>query len=54
MKLYRIVVIGCLLLVVASCAGTPSNPNRTGPAYTCCEETDINRDYQPGQTLSVH
>ncbi|MFD0582301.1 hypothetical protein [Dactylosporangium darangshiense] len=54
MKLCRTLVIGSLPLAMAACTATPSTPTATGPAYTCCEAADINRDYQPGQTLTVH
>lgn len=25
-----------------------------GPSYTCCEAADVNRDYRPGETLTIH
>jgi hypothetical protein len=53
-KLSRTVLIGGLLLALASCTDTSSTPTGTSQAYTCCEEADINRDYQPGQTLTVN
>jgi hypothetical protein len=39
---------------LASCTATSSSSSETGPSYTCCEAADINRDYQPGDTLAIH
>lgn len=39
---------------LVSCTATPSPSIETGTAYTCCEAADVNSDYHPGQTLSVH
>ncbi|GGM56393.1 hypothetical protein ACFFX1_29475 [Dactylosporangium sucinum] len=54
MKPCRTLVIGSLVLAMASCTATPSIPTGTATTYTCCEAADIDRDYQPGQTLTVH
>jgi len=48
------VVVGVLLTTLGSCTATSSTPSETGPSYTCCEAADINRDYQPGDTLAIH
>ncbi|WP_230687079.1 hypothetical protein [Catellatospora vulcania] len=53
MKVYRAAVIGCLLLAMTSCTATASPPTRAGTAYTCCDAADVDREYQPGQTLTV-
>jgi hypothetical protein len=47
-------VVGVLLLTLASCTATSVTPSETGPSYTCCEAADINRDYQPGDTMAIH
>lgn len=35
-------------------ASSPAGPTSTGQAYTCCAAADVNRDYEPGQTLTIH
>lgn len=54
MRLFRSAVVAVLLLTLASCTATSSAPSETGPSYTCCEAADINRDYQPGDTVAIH
>jgi hypothetical protein len=41
-------------MALASCTATSSTSTETGPSFTCCEAADINRDYQPGDTLTLH
>jgi hypothetical protein len=51
---YRVLLVGCLVPALASCTATSPAPTAAGPTYTCCQAADINRTYQPGQTLTVH
>lgn len=54
MKLCRTALIACLLPAMASCTVAPQPPTSGGPSYTCCEAADIDREYQPGQSLTLH
>jgi hypothetical protein len=56
MKLRHFGVTGCLLAALAACGATPSTPPRTAPKqrYTCCDVSDMNRDYHPGDTVTLH
>lgn len=41
--------------MLASCtAATSTTSSEAGTSYSCCEAADINRDYQPGDTLAIH
>jgi hypothetical protein len=46
-------MVGSVLLAMASCATTSSTSAASGAVYTCCEAADIDRDYQPGEPLTV-
>lgn len=54
MRFLRGVLIGALLTTVGSCAAVPTTSSTTGTFYTCCEEADVTRPYQPGDTLVIH
>ena len=41
-------------MTLASCTATSTTSSEAGTSYTCCEAADINRDYQPGDTLAIH
>ena len=49
-------VVWACTLSLAACGG-PAAPPAPGPPsyqYTCCLKSDIERDWQPGQTLTLH
>ncbi|MFD2767082.1 hypothetical protein [Micromonospora eburnea] len=48
--------LACLVLpLLAACGTEPAGPEgATSVTYSCCEAGDIDRPYQPGQTLTVH
>lgn len=52
----RVRLLACLVVpLMAACGTEPSGPVTAAPAtYTCCEAQDVDRPYQPGQTLTVH
>jgi len=53
MRLLRLaIVVTCL--AVSACSSQPAPAAARGPSYTCCDANDIERTYQPGQTLTVH
>jgi hypothetical protein len=45
---------GAVSNAVVSCTATPPTSTETGLAYTCCEAADVNRNYEPGDTLAIH
>ncbi|MFR9780613.1 hypothetical protein ACL02O_31775 [Micromonospora sp. MS34] len=49
-------LLGCLVLpLLTACGAEPSAAMAVAPVtYTCCEARDIDRLYQPGETLTVH
>ncbi|MEU2985454.1 hypothetical protein ABZ647_13735 [Micromonospora aurantiaca] len=55
MKSPRLRLLSCLAVpLLAACAAEPSEMvAEVPPAYTCCEDLDVDRPYQPGQTLTV-
>ncbi|MER7445074.1 hypothetical protein [Micromonospora avicenniae] len=52
----RVRLLTCLVVpLLAACSTEPAGPVTAAPAtYTCCEAQDVDRLYQPGQTLTVH
>ncbi|MFD0783405.1 hypothetical protein ACFQZ8_05655 [Micromonospora azadirachtae] len=56
MNASRVRLLTCLVVpLLAACGTGPSGPVTAAPAtYTCCEAQDVDRPYQPGQTLTVH
>ena len=47
-------LVGAISNAVASCTATTPTTTEIGPAYTCCEAADVNRNYEPGDTLAIH
>ncbi|MGN9803046.1 hypothetical protein [Micromonospora sp. L32] len=49
-------LLACLVMpLLAACSAEPSGPVAAAPVtYSCCEARDVDRLYQPGQTLTVH
>jgi len=47
-------LICCLLPALVSCTKVAEPPAATGPTYSCCEKADVEREYRPGETLTVH
>ncbi|WP_435123066.1 hypothetical protein [Micromonospora tulbaghiae] len=51
----RLRLLGCLAVPLLAACGT--EPSEVAPAppptYACCEALDIDKPYQPGQTLTV-
>ncbi|MGN9813650.1 hypothetical protein ACTMSW_30415 [Micromonospora sp. BQ11] len=56
MSVPRVRLLTCLVVpLLTACATEPSGPATTASVtYTCCEAPDIDRVYQPDQTLTVH
>ncbi|MGC5020859.1 hypothetical protein [Micromonospora sp. DT47] len=55
MNVSRVRLLACLVMpFLAACGDEPSGPVTAAPTYTCCEAGDVDRLYQPGQTLTVH
>ncbi|MFG3701198.1 hypothetical protein ACGF5C_25295 [Micromonospora sp. NPDC047620] len=56
MNASRVLLLTCLVTpLLAACGAEPSGPVAAVPVtYTCCEAQDVDRLYQPGQTLTVH
>ncbi|MEU4777768.1 hypothetical protein [Micromonospora sp. NPDC023633] len=56
MSVSRVRLLTCLVMpLLAACATEPSGPATTASViYTCCEAPDVDRLYQPGQTLTLH
>ncbi|NYF56518.1 hypothetical protein [Micromonospora purpureochromogenes] len=56
MNVTRVRLLTCMVMpLLAACGTEPSGPVEGIPVtYTCCEARDIDRLYQPGQTLTVH
>jgi len=52
----RLVVVVCLAVPALAACGPGPGPvdPATPPSYTCCEQRDVERRYQPGQTLTLH
>ncbi|MFC0100984.1 hypothetical protein ACFFKH_26140 [Micromonospora marina] len=51
----RLRLLCCLAVpLLAACGTGPSEVAAAPPTYTCCEALDVDRPYQPGQTLTVH
>ncbi|MEU7172821.1 hypothetical protein ABZ949_15215 [Micromonospora tulbaghiae] len=49
-------LLSCLAVpLLAACGAEPSETvaEVPPPAYTCCQDLDVDRPYQPGQTLTV-
>lgn len=52
----RLCLLSCLVVpLLAACGAEPSEmvAEVPPPAYTCCEDLDVDRPYHPGQTLTV-
>ncbi|WP_244933228.1 hypothetical protein [Micromonospora tulbaghiae] len=52
----RLRLLSCLAVpLLAACGTEPSGTvaEVPPPAYTCCQDLDVDRPYQPGQTLTV-
>ncbi|MEU8338691.1 hypothetical protein [Micromonospora tulbaghiae] len=52
----RLRLLSCLAVpLLAACGAEPSGTvaEVPPPAYTCCQDLDVDRPYQPGQTLTV-
>ncbi|MEU2702391.1 hypothetical protein [Micromonospora aurantiaca (nom. illeg.)] len=56
MKSPRLRLLSCLAVpLLAACGAEPSEMvAEVPPTYTCCEDLDVDKPYQPGQTLTVH
>jgi hypothetical protein len=56
MKASRVALVACLALAgLVGCGTRPSTPASAAPkTYTCCEAKDVDRTYQPGETLALH
>jgi hypothetical protein len=56
MNVSRVRLLACLVMpFLAACGAEPSGPVAAAPVtYSCCESRDVDRLYQPGQTLTVH
>ncbi|MEU5527081.1 hypothetical protein ABZ744_09085 [Micromonospora chersina] len=56
MNASRVRLLTCLVMpLLAACGTEPSGPVTAAPVtYTCCDARDVDRPYQPGQTLTVH
>ena len=54
MRLIRAVPFVCLASALAACTSAPPASQDRGPRYTCCEANEIERAYQPGETLTIH
>ncbi|SCE66704.1 hypothetical protein GA0070607_0149 [Micromonospora coriariae] len=56
MDVPRVRLLACLVLpLLAACGVEPSGPVAAAPVtYSCCEALDVDRLYQPGQTMAVH
>lgn len=52
----RVRLLTCLVIpLLAACGTEPADPVTAAPVtYTCCADQDVDRLYQPGQTLTVH
>jgi hypothetical protein len=48
----RLVTAACIVSALAAC--TPAAPAPTPARYTCCDANDVNKIYEPGQTMTVH
>jgi hypothetical protein len=55
MSVSRVRLLACLVMpLLAACGTEPSGPVTAAPlTYTCCAARDVDRLYQPGQTLTV-
>ncbi|MER5607651.1 hypothetical protein AB0F93_07540 [Micromonospora tulbaghiae] len=52
----RLRLLSCLAVpLLAACGAEPSEMAEEvpPPAYTCCEDLDVDKPYHPGQTLTV-
>ncbi|MER5705104.1 hypothetical protein ABT023_24575 [Micromonospora sp. NPDC002296] len=56
MNVSRVRLLTCMVMpLLAACGAESSGPGEAAPTtYTCCEAQDVDRLYQPGQTLTVH
>jgi hypothetical protein len=56
MNVLRVRLLACLVVpLLAACGAEPSGPVGEAPVtYSCCADLDVDRPYQPGQTLTVH
>ncbi|MGC4815186.1 hypothetical protein ACLQ29_32135 [Micromonospora sp. DT228] len=59
MKMRWVPLLACLVMpLLAACDADPADPagpvTATSVTYSCCEARDVDRPYQPGQTLTVH
>jgi hypothetical protein len=55
MRLYRVVAATLSVVTLAACSDdAPSQPTGTVVTYSCCNEKDIDKQYRPGETFSLH
>jgi hypothetical protein len=55
MRLYRVVAATLSLMTLAACSDdAPGQPTGTVVTYSCCNETDIDKQYRAGETFSLH
>ncbi|MFG2107102.1 hypothetical protein [Micromonospora chersina] len=56
MNATRVRLLACLVMpLLAACGTEPSGPvSAARVTYTCCDAQDVDRPYQPGQTLTLH
>ncbi|PSK63099.1 hypothetical protein B0E53_04968 [Micromonospora sp. MH33] len=56
MNVPRVPLLACLVMpFLAACGAEPAGPvTAASVTYSCCEARDVDRPYQPGQTLTVH
>ncbi|MCZ7438130.1 hypothetical protein O7598_17100 [Micromonospora sp. WMMC241] len=56
MNVTRVRLLACVVIpLLAACDAEPSSPETAASVtYSCCEAQDVDKPYQPGQTLTVH
>lgn len=56
MNVTRVRLLTCMVMpLLAACDAEASGPvTAASVTYSCCEAQDVDRPYQPGQTLTVH
>ncbi|RAO32731.1 hypothetical protein ONO23_03149 [Micromonospora noduli] len=56
MRAWRLMVVACLVSpLLSGCGPEPSTTTASIPTtYTCCDSTDVDTIYEPGQHVAVH